>query len=381
MDSLTQIVLGAAVGEVVLGRKVGNKAILWGAIAGTIPDLDVLSRSLFDPLRANEIHRGITHSIFFSLVCAPLFARWKKWHQRSFLSVFVLLVFLVFIQGADTVSDQVMLGIGALATTGLILWKVRTTDDASVWDWTKLFWWTLFTHPLLDIHTSWGTQLFWPLPTRLAFNNIFVVDPLYTVPFLICVAIAMFHARHDPRRRRFNQLGIMLSTSYLALTLVLKFVAYREIEGSLERQHIRYHSFSTRPTPFNAILWTANVDAGDRYYIGYHSLLDKKPEVDLLPVPVRNGLLGKWAENDKVQRLMRLTDHNYVIRAAGDTLIFCDLRFGQIGDPGPDKRFVFSYRLIPNGDDLRVELIDPPRPTGKQFDELMGELFERVKGE
>ena len=41
MDSLTQIVLGAAVGEAVLGKKVGNRAMLWGAVAGTIPDLDV----------------------------------------------------------------------------------------------------------------------------------------------------------------------------------------------------------------------------------------------------------------------------------------------------------------------------------------------------
>ncbi|MBL7985752.1 MAG: metal-dependent hydrolase, partial [Flavobacteriales bacterium] len=74
MDSLTQIVLGAAAGEVVLGRKIGNKAILWGAIAGTIPDLDVLARSLYDPLRANELHRGITHSLFFSMVMAPILA-------------------------------------------------------------------------------------------------------------------------------------------------------------------------------------------------------------------------------------------------------------------------------------------------------------------
>jgi len=43
MDSLTQIVLGAAVGEAVLGKKVGNKAMLYGAIAGTIPDLDVVA--------------------------------------------------------------------------------------------------------------------------------------------------------------------------------------------------------------------------------------------------------------------------------------------------------------------------------------------------
>ncbi|MBK7944863.1 MAG: metal-dependent hydrolase [Flavobacteriales bacterium] len=87
MDSLTQIVLGAAVGEVVLGRKVGNKAILWGAIAGTIPDLDVLARSLFDPLRANEIHRGITHSILFSAAMAPVLALAEAAHGIAALRV------------------------------------------------------------------------------------------------------------------------------------------------------------------------------------------------------------------------------------------------------------------------------------------------------
>lgn len=92
MDSLTQIVLGAAVGELVLGKKVGNKAILWGAIAGTIPDLDVLTRPFVDGLRANELHRGVTHSILFSAVMAPLLGWWLKRHRRSLLAVFVALV-------------------------------------------------------------------------------------------------------------------------------------------------------------------------------------------------------------------------------------------------------------------------------------------------
>ena len=65
MDSISQLTLGAAVGEVVLGRKVGNKAILWGAIGGTIPDLDVLSAAFMDTIDQLIIHRGFSHSIFF----------------------------------------------------------------------------------------------------------------------------------------------------------------------------------------------------------------------------------------------------------------------------------------------------------------------------
>ena len=69
MDSLTQIILGAAVGEVVAGRKIGNRAMLWGAIAGTIPDLDVMIGSLFmTEINGLAFHRAITHSIFFVIV-------------------------------------------------------------------------------------------------------------------------------------------------------------------------------------------------------------------------------------------------------------------------------------------------------------------------
>ncbi|TXK52431.1 metal-dependent hydrolase, partial [Pontibacter qinzhouensis] len=60
MDSLTQIVLGASVGEAVCGRKIGNKALLWGAIAGTIPDLDVLANPMLDMVGQLSFHRSVT---------------------------------------------------------------------------------------------------------------------------------------------------------------------------------------------------------------------------------------------------------------------------------------------------------------------------------
>ena len=72
MDSLTQIVLGASVGEAILGKKIGNKAMLWGAIAGTIPDLDVLLRYFTDEISSTQMHRGFSHSIVFAVLIAPL---------------------------------------------------------------------------------------------------------------------------------------------------------------------------------------------------------------------------------------------------------------------------------------------------------------------
>ena len=141
MDSLTQIVLGAAVGEAVLGKKVGNKAMLYGAIAGTIPDLDTFASAFTDTITAIEIHRGFTHSIVFSILFAPIF--------------------------------------------GWLISKIEKKSIATWQNWSWLMFWGLFTHPLLDSHTTWGTQLFWPLEVRLAYKNIFVIDSLYTLPFLV----------------------------------------------------------------------------------------------------------------------------------------------------------------------------------------------------
>lgn len=64
MDSLTQIILGATVGKLAGGNRLGNRAALWGTIGGTIPDLDVLLGLIYDPVSYLMIHRGFSHSIF-----------------------------------------------------------------------------------------------------------------------------------------------------------------------------------------------------------------------------------------------------------------------------------------------------------------------------
>jgi len=80
MDSLTQIVLGAAVGELAQGKKLGNRAMIWGAIAGTIPDLDVFVGKLYkDPVDELAFHRGISHSFFFALTFSMVLSYLTYW--------------------------------------------------------------------------------------------------------------------------------------------------------------------------------------------------------------------------------------------------------------------------------------------------------------
>jgi inner membrane protein len=380
MDSLTQIVLGAAVGEAVLGRKVGNKAILWGAIAGTIPDLDVLARSLVDPLRANELHRGITHSIFFSAVMAPVLALWTKRHAASLLSLFTLLVALTFVQSAEGWAIRGVLLLIALGIIALIFRRKRNADSGTRKEWAWLFWWSLVTHPLLDCHTNWGTQLLWPLPVKVAYNNIFVVDPFYTVPFMMCVAAAMFVKRTGRPRRWINGFGLALSSGYMALTLILKLVVHTGVARSLEQQAVPYKSISTLPTPFNAVLWTATVETNDAFLIGYRSLLDKKTDFEYIRIPRNQHLLGRWADHRNVQRLAHLTHGQYILRSENDTLVLSDIRFGQTGPLAPETPFFMRYDLIPEGEDLRVQAVQPPTLDKEKFNAAIADMWERLKG-
>ncbi|MBR9861087.1 metal-dependent hydrolase [bacterium] len=334
MDSLTQIVLGAAVGEVCLGKKAGNKAILWGAIAGTIPDLDVLVKVFANDLTANEMHRGFSHSILFCLIMAPILGRLIQYIYRN---------------------------------------KLETTNK----DWTKLSFWAFFTHPMLDAHTTWGTQLFWPFDLRIAYKNINVVDPIYTVPFLILVAIAMFYKRENKIRRTLAWCGIALSSAYLTYTVFVKFHVNSIFETVYEKHEIQYNRYTTEPTILNSILWEAIAETDSGYYIGYYSLFDFSKEVDLIYYEKDIELQQKLSKYRNFERLERLSDHYYLVYEDSGEFIFKDMRFGQTSFEKDRESIVFSYRLSVEDNNLRVVQEDPPRDNMKP---MFLKLISRIGG-
>ncbi len=335
MDSLTQIVLGAAVGEAVLGKKVGNKAILWGAIAGTIPDLDVLTKLFVDNVTANEVHRGFSHSILFSIIAAPIF--------------------------------------------GWLIAKIYKHKEANWKDWTKLMFLGLFTHPILDAFTTWGTQLFWPFRYKVSFKNIFVVDPLYTLPFLIFLILAMFYKRTDPRREKFNKLGLFISSAYMVITLGIKWYTYTVFQSNLEKQRIGYKEIQTKPTPLNSILWSANIETQNSFLIGYYSLLDENDKISFKEFPKNHHLLGEMKNDPLIPRLIKLSEGWYTIeKLSNDKLLFNDLRFGQLGIDEKNNRFVFSYELFYNKNGV-LTAVESERKMN-EASPLLKKLFARVLG-
>ncbi|MGM0634549.1 MAG: metal-dependent hydrolase [Bacteroidota bacterium] len=330
MDSLTQIVLGAAVGEAALGKKVGNKAALYGAIAGTIPDLDVLSSHFVDTVTAIEWHRSFTHSLLFAVIFGPTFGYLISLYEKK------------------------------------ASWK----------QWSWLMFLGFFTHALLDAFTTWGTQLFWPFDIKIAFKSVFVIDPLYTIPFLFFLIWALLLPKKSPKRRKLNWLGIGCSSAYLILGLIFKQIGVYQFEKALKENQITYSSLQVRPAPFTTLLWSANVETEHSFLVADYSFFDRQP-IQFKAFKKNHHLLGDLKFEDKVERLIAISESWYTISKIDDMLIFNDLRFGLLSFDLAESRFAFAYQIKPQSGGVQIEELPKKREDAKQ---LLKNWWGRVTG-
>lgn len=317
MDSLTQIVLGAAMGEAVAGRKIGAKAALWGAIGGTIPDLDVFLRFFYDPLDAALVHRGFSHSLLFALIAGPLLG-WishKLSKEKFTLRMWILLWFL-----------------------------------------------SIVTHPLLDIFTNYGTQFFWPFSPRISFNTVFVIDPLYTVPFMVFLIGALFMKRESKRRRNWNRAGIIYSSLYLLWGVIVKLCILNQAPGYFEKADIHPNSVIVTPMPLTSFYWGIIAEDDSNNYVGYKSLFADFKTNEIETIPKNHGLLNEinWKGRSRISQIEYITNGYYSVDQSHDTLFVYDLRFGtttqftnKLGHSAimgygfkrtPKSTLLFSYR-------------------------------------
>ena len=399
MDSLTQITLGAAVGEVVLGKKIGNRALLWGAVGGTIPDLDVLANFVLSEVDALAFHRGISHSIFFSIVggfiigwLVDSFYKSKYYKNLAFggwavLTAGVLILINVILKKQSI--HLIAFGLSLLFYIYLIsrlaksyLFRERQLPDASTRDWQWLFFWSIFTHPLLDAFTTYGTQLFQPFSDyRVAFNTISVADPLYTVPFLSCVIICSFYHPTNIKRRWINYAGIGISSFYLLFTVFNKMHIDRTFESSLQAQSIQYDRFMSTPTILNNILWQGIAQKDDKYYMGSYSLFDSK-DISFVEIDRNDEMIAKASEDRTIRILEWFTDGYYnVIRRKDGNIQINDLRYGSLSpDYQSENSYVFRFPLRENPDGSYDVINGDGGPPEGTEQEMMKNLIERIKG-
>ena len=273
MDSLTQIALGAAVGTAVLGRRVGARAALWGAVCGTLPDLDVLV-SYGDPVRDFTFHRAESHSLFWLTLASPL--------------------------------------------VGWLLARINRSVGAGFRAWWLLAWAALVTHPLLDAFTVYGTQLLLPFSDYpVGVGSVFIIDPLYTLPLLVGVIGALrLRSRAPDRAARWNTTGLALGTLYLGWSVA----AQSHVEGIVHRTIGATPLASARalvtPAPFNTLLWRVVVMDDEGYHEGYYSLLDDRPTVRLARHASETRLVESLREDWTVRRLAWFSKGFYAVRQA-----------------------------------------------------------------
>jgi inner membrane protein len=293
LDSLSQIALGSAIAVATMGRRTAVwKAVLWGAVAGTLPDLDVLI-DYGDAVRNMVMHRGHSHSLFW-------------------LTLFSL-------------------------PFGVVVAKI--VGQSHLWQrWCVAMCLALITHPLLDTMTVYGTQLAMPFSNYpYAVGSVFIIDLLYTIPLLVGVGWAL-KTRGAGLGLRANAVGLWLSTAYLAWGVFAQQHIEGVATGSLAAQGIPAEHVLVTPTAFNSLLWRVVVVTDDVYYEGTRSLFDSSATMAFEPHPRGEGLAREFKDNPSVQRIRAFSHGFYAMHESSGRVFIRDLRMGQ----EPNYTFTFA---------------------------------------
>ena len=298
MDSVSQAVLGASVAGVFAPAGHRRKALLAGAVLGTVPDLDVFI-DFGGPVENFTFHRGFSHSLFilapFSLVLWLALRRW---------------------------------------------WAPVSKDPGP---WLAAISLALLTHPMLDAHTAYGTQLFWPLEvTPAMWGTLFIIDPLYTLPLVIGVIAASIWPV-GPRAIRVLRVGLMLSTLYIGWSWIAKLTVEANVSDALAREGMQDAPVFITPTPFNTLLWRAVVMTEEGYLEGFDSLVVNERELEFSHYLSDVETLDETGQLWAVQRLRWFADGFVRAEVIDRRLLISDLRMGQ--EPG----YVFNFFVAEYG--------------------------------
>jgi inner membrane protein len=236
----------------------------------------------------------------------------------------------------------------------------------------------------LDCFTTYGTQILIPFSDqRVAFNNIAVADPLYTLPFMFFLLTAAFYNRTNPQRSKWNNIGLTISSLYMIFTIVNKTRINTIFENSLIKENITYQRYLTTPTILNNILWSGIAESDSVYYYGTYSFFDAEKSFKLNVLPKNRAVVGDAINKD--QTLKTLTwfsdDYYQIKRKNQDSLEYYDLRFGTFKMKSTDaEQFVFKFNIQekPKGTFILKDQGDRPRDA--DFGEAFAALWNRIMG-
>lgn len=290
-------------GDAFAGKQLGKRAMFLGAVAQSVPDIDFVASFWTNTSENLLAHRGFTHSILFTLLITPLLALVaERWHRPH---------------------------------------------DISLKKWILFFGVQAFIHLLLDGMNVYGVGWFEPFSHhRVSYNWIFVADPFYSVWLGIAFVVLLILRKNHPKRKWWVEFGVGMSTIYLLYCGLNKIKIDHDVRDVFRKQHIAYNSYFTTPTPLNNWLWYVVAANDSGYQIGYRSLFDKERKIDFHFIPRNDSLLEPVEDHEDLQKLLRFSKGYYTVQKWHDTLVFNDIRFGQmIGWKDTVAPFVFYYYL------------------------------------
>ena len=254
---------------------------------------------------------------------------------------------------------------------------VKRRETTSLKDWVLLFFWAIFTHPLLDCFTPYGTQLFAPFSDyRVAFNNISVADPFYTLPFLICMVVLMFFNRSKAKRKTWLKAGIYISSAYMIFTIFNKLYMDSVFKKSFEKGGISYHRFSAQPTILNNILWYAVAETETQYHLTFYSLLDKTATANKIITVDKNHDIIDMADKN-LKTLTWFSNNYYNISKAKKvgTYKYVDLCYPML-NPDDANTSVFNFTIFNKNNEWDILPFNGNTPSKEDF----AKFIERLKG-
>ncbi len=335
MDSLTQGLLGAATFALVKDKEIGKKSLLIGAIAGTIPDLDILLSPFFNEIAFLTVHRSISHSIGFAIIVSLFF--------------------------------------------GEILHRLYKQKQ-SRFSWNLAFFLAIMTHSILDWCTTYGTKLLSPFNGHLfSMNNIHVFEPTFTSILLIGVMLLLIKKQQGEVRQKILSWTLSISFIFICWTFISKGIAINKFIGELKKQNIEYQKIMVSPTPLNSVLWHGIIKSEKGFFFGTYSLLDKREKIEFHFEESYNEVLAKISDNKLVKYYLDYTQGFPLIRKGekGDIEIFA-VKYGPINYFGKPE-FVYplhlnEYEFIE--DKIKIQYNGKQRGPVKNYKSLL----RRIKG-
>ena len=285
---MTHLFYGAAIAAAIAPRAHRRAALLAGMALNTLPDLDVLPLALCDdPVVRMTWHRAATHSwLVLPFVAWALWA----WFKR---------------RGG------------------------RVAEAPARWFWAIFV--TLMSHPLLDAFTVYGTQLFWPLPMRpLMWSSLFIVDPLFLLPWLLACVVAWF-ARERIGRHALAA-GIALGIGYLGWSWIAKTMVDREADRALAALGLEDAPRFSVPMPLNTLLWRVVAMTPGGYVEGFRSLPADNGPMVFRGYPSNVQALAEARDIPAVRKLAWFNHGFMQARVVDGELVLSDLRMGSEPD-------------------------------------------------